>query len=154
MRGKDLDTLGNVGVTDTTTVYTLINRSNATHLFTISTDDNGSAWVCIGTDSGFEGKTTLCYSKINLTFENMTGRYDTGLNKDVVIFPDPVNDWLIIHSRSEQVIKLELYNMSGQIVMSVTNTDRISMKTFQPGAYIVSITYADNSVVTRKIIKE
>ncbi len=154
MPGKDMDTLGNIGVTDTTSVYTLIKRSNATHPFTISTDENGVVWVCIGTDSGFEGKSTLYYSNINLTFESIAGRYDTGINNDLVIFPDPVTDWLIIHSRSAQVTKIDLYNMNGQIVMSASYTDRLSLRSFQPGAYVIRITFTDNSVVTRKIIKD
>lgn len=67
-RGKDMDTIGNAGVTDTTTVYTLIHRGNASHLFPIKTGAKGEAWVCIGTDSGFEGVTTLYFNKIELSF--------------------------------------------------------------------------------------
>jgi hypothetical protein len=67
--GADMDTIGNVGVTDTTTIYTLIHRSNANNLFTITTGASGAVWVCIGTDSGYEATTTLYYSKIRLSFE-------------------------------------------------------------------------------------
>jgi hypothetical protein len=66
--GVDMDIIGNVGVTDTTTVFTLINRSNTTHLFTITTSASGEVWVCIGTDSGFEATTTLYINKISLSF--------------------------------------------------------------------------------------
>ncbi|MDT8324441.1 MAG: hypothetical protein RRA94_10035 [Bacteroidota bacterium] len=71
-RGADMDTIGNVGVTDTTTVYALTTRSNATHLFTVTTDGTGGAWVIIGTDSGFEGITTLYYNRIVVTFSDPT----------------------------------------------------------------------------------
>ena len=71
IRGVDMDTIGHVGVSDTTTAFTLINNNNYTHWFTITTDTNGEVWVCIGTDSGFEATTTLYYSIINLTFKVM-----------------------------------------------------------------------------------
>ncbi len=151
--GKDMDTLGNVGVTDTTTVYTLINRSNASHPFKISTDNQGSVWVCMGTDSGFEGRTTIYYTHISLTFEQVTGRSDTRLNYEPFIFPNPVNDWLFVGGRAEPVIKLELYTLSGQIVHSAINNDRLSLRDFQPGAYIVRITYADNYMISKRIVR-
>ncbi len=66
--GADMDTIGNVGVTDTTTVYALITRSNAAHPFTVTTDASGAVWVIVGTDSGFEGITTLYYNHIVVTF--------------------------------------------------------------------------------------
>lgn len=66
--GEDMDTIGHVGVSDTTTVFTLINRNNSTHLFTITTDSNGEVWVCIGTDSGYESTTTLYYNGITKYF--------------------------------------------------------------------------------------
>ncbi len=57
--GLDMDTIGHVGVSPNTTLFTLINRNNFTHLFSITTDFNGEVWVCIGTDSGFEATTTI-----------------------------------------------------------------------------------------------
>lgn len=66
--GADMDTIGNVAVTDTTTVYALIMRSNATHQFQVNSDANGNVWIIVGTDSGFEGVTTLYYNRIIVTF--------------------------------------------------------------------------------------
>jgi hypothetical protein len=65
--GSDMVAIGHIGVSDTTTVYTLIKRNNDSSPFTITTDEYGKFWVVIGTDSGFEGITTLYYSKIKLT---------------------------------------------------------------------------------------
>lgn len=33
----------------------------------VTTDSQGSAWVIVGTDSGFEGATTVFYDSIELT---------------------------------------------------------------------------------------
>jgi len=64
--GEDMAAIGHVGVSDTTTVFTLISRSNKADPCEVTTDENGELWVVIGTDSGFEGITTLYYSKIKL----------------------------------------------------------------------------------------
>jgi hypothetical protein len=64
--GTDMYAIGHVGVSDTTTVFTLIHRNNNSHPFVVNSDLNGEIWVVIGTDSGFEATTTLYYSKIKL----------------------------------------------------------------------------------------
>ncbi len=66
--GADMEVLGHVGVTDTTTVYTLIDRDNLTKPFSFTSDSTGVAWICIGTDSGYEGRTELYYNKIKVSF--------------------------------------------------------------------------------------
>ncbi|MCX6224148.1 MAG: T9SS type A sorting domain-containing protein [Bacteroidia bacterium] len=150
--GPDMDTLGHIGVSDTTSVFTLINRTNAGHLFTISTDDDGAVWVCIGTDSGFEGTTTLYYNKIILTFDNMTGENDSANFDDSMMFPNPVKDILVIKTGSREIRSIELINVNGQSVSAVRNSDRISVKNILPGTYSLRVTYTDNSSVTKKII--
>jgi hypothetical protein len=64
--GEDMIAVGHVGVSDTTTVYTLIKRDNNSQPVQVIADENGECWFVIGTDSGFEGKTTLYYSKVKL----------------------------------------------------------------------------------------
>jgi hypothetical protein len=64
--GTDMFSIGHIGVSDTSTVFTLINRNNDTHPFNFTSDLNGEIWVIIGTDSGYESTTTLYYSKIKL----------------------------------------------------------------------------------------
>jgi hypothetical protein len=59
--------IGHIGVSDTTTVYTLIRRNNFSDPIDVTTNEKGEFWVIIGTDSGFEGITTLYYNKITLT---------------------------------------------------------------------------------------
>ncbi|GAA4466669.1 hypothetical protein GCM10023189_49170 [Nibrella saemangeumensis] len=65
--GKDAMLLGHVGAGDDVNQYKLIQRSNKEQPFTAKTNDKGELWVIIGTDSGFEGITTLYYNKIKVT---------------------------------------------------------------------------------------
>jgi hypothetical protein len=66
--GDDVTILGNVGVADNTTEYTLITRRSQSSL-QAKTNNNGDIWVIIGTDSGFEGLTELYYSSVSITFK-------------------------------------------------------------------------------------
>ncbi|SOD93239.1 hypothetical protein SAMN06269250_4426 [Spirosoma fluviale] len=65
--GKDAIRIGDIGTGDSDEVYKLITRSNQTTPFKTRTNAQGELWLIVGTDSGFEGLTTLYYSKISVT---------------------------------------------------------------------------------------
>lgn len=66
--GANMYKIGTIGVSDNTTQYTQISRNNNSRLFSITTNSSGEVWIIIGTDSGFEARTELYYSKITITF--------------------------------------------------------------------------------------
>ncbi|GAB3886812.1 hypothetical protein [Spirosoma agri] len=66
--GKDAILIGNIGVDDDDADgYELITRSNADKPFVARSSSNGELWLLVGTDSGFEGLTTLYYSQIKVS---------------------------------------------------------------------------------------
>jgi len=48
--------------------FELKTLDNLAQPFSIKTDESGSVWLLIGTDSGFEGKTILYYNRISVIF--------------------------------------------------------------------------------------
>ena len=68
--GSNLVVLGHIGVAPNTTEYTLITRSNETTTtpFIARTNNLGELWIIVGTDSGFEGTTTVYYTKLGIVF--------------------------------------------------------------------------------------
>jgi hypothetical protein len=72
--GTNMITIGDIATANTTATYAIINRSNSIYNtpFEAKTNSSGELWLIIGTDSGFEGVTTLYYTKINvvLSFKN------------------------------------------------------------------------------------
>ena len=64
--------LGNIGAGDDATQYKLIQRSTAEPI-TAKTNGTGELWLLVGTDSGFEGLTTLYYNKIKVVAEVKPG---------------------------------------------------------------------------------
>ncbi|GAB3321602.1 hypothetical protein GCM10027299_16280 [Larkinella ripae] len=61
-------TLGNIGAGEDVTQYKLIQRTTPQPI-TVKTNDGGELWLLVGTDSGFEGLTTLYYNKIKVSAE-------------------------------------------------------------------------------------
>jgi hypothetical protein len=65
--GEHMTVIGDISVSATTTEYTEILRDNSsmnTPLI-VKSNSHGELWLVVGTDSGFEGVTTLYYTHIN-----------------------------------------------------------------------------------------
>lgn len=65
--GKDMYGIGTVGIDGEDFRYELIKRDNYERPFPITTGADGSIWLILGTDSGFEGLTVLYYNEIKVT---------------------------------------------------------------------------------------
>ncbi len=61
--------LGNIGVRDTTTVFTPISRNNLNKPMKLKTNGDGMLYLLVGWDSGYKGKTTLYIKTIIVRFE-------------------------------------------------------------------------------------
>ncbi|MBP1672215.1 MAG: hypothetical protein H6Q25_30 [Bacteroidetes bacterium] len=154
--GVDMDTIGHVGVSDTTTVFTLINRNNATHLFTVTTDENGEVWVCIGSDSGYESTTTLFYNQINLTFSEVVGLSDYNGSQNIIVYPNPTNDWVFV--KTNPILVGESYLIANQLGESIisghlqSEISGINLNGLPSGAYFLII--GNQEKRTFKVIKK
>jgi hypothetical protein len=153
--GVDMDTIGHIGVSDTTTKFTLINRNNTARLFTITTDSNGEVWVCIGTDSGFEGRTTLYYNKITLTFTNILGLDNFILTKEMIIYPNPASD--IISVKINPRLLGQNYKITdavGRLVLrDKLESEIISININELPFGIYFITIGENKMQSFKVMK-
>ena len=70
--GKEMIVLGNISNGMETDGYKLVNRSNGGEPVSVTANDKGEIWLCIGTDSGFEGLTVLYYDRIQTTISERT----------------------------------------------------------------------------------
>lgn len=69
--GNSTIILGDISTTPNNKDYVLIRRSNAsqnTAPFVVKSNAQGELWLIVGTDSGFEGTTTLYYTKVSAVF--------------------------------------------------------------------------------------
>lgn len=67
--GADMQVLGTVGIPGEEFSYQFIQRDNLQNPLELRSDASGNLWVIVGTDSGFEGTTTLFYNSITLRLE-------------------------------------------------------------------------------------
>ncbi|MGV3761168.1 hypothetical protein [Parapedobacter sp.] len=66
--GTDMVVIGDVANGTTDDIYTPIERTGG---FSAETDHQGVLWLVVGTDSGFEGRTTLYYTSIEVVLEEI-----------------------------------------------------------------------------------
>ena len=67
---------------------------------------------------------------------------------DLVVYPNPVRDVLSIN----QNVDLDVFDSTGRIIVSETNTNAIDASLWAPGMYTVCIAF-NNRVVVKRIIK-
>lgn len=64
--GADAVNLGNVSNGAETATYKLVQKANGGKPFVVKANEAGEIWVYVGSDSGFEGLTTLYYDRIRV----------------------------------------------------------------------------------------
>jgi hypothetical protein len=153
-RGTDMDTLGHIGVTDTTTVFTIIERSNKDHPFRILTDDSGEVWICIGTDSGFEGTTTVYYSRIEVSFDNATSISEEPVMPEISLYPNPARGTVTIVPEGSGLLQTEIIGMDGSIKLKYQHQNILHLGNLKPGIYMVRITTTQGTVIKKLVKRE
>jgi hypothetical protein len=89
---------------DGTSDYVLIQRDNATNPFYAWTSASGQLWLLVGTDSGFEGTTSIYYTKVAVELapvlnplqvirqnDTITLEWDTGILQNAATLRD---EWI------------------------------------------------------------
>jgi len=73
--GLDGQAIGDIGVASlddcdpSSSIYGLKNYDNSGNVFEVTADDKGELWLTLLTDSGFEGPTSLYFTKAMVTFK-------------------------------------------------------------------------------------
>jgi endo-1,3(4)-beta-glucanase len=75
------------------------------------------------------------------------------LDTKIVMFPNPVNNKLFIKSQSEDLIKIDIYSVFGNLVKSATkNLNEINVEDLSSGLYLIKI-YTLKESISKKLIK-
>ena len=138
--GPDMDTIGHVGVNDTTSVYTLKVNDNVGKPFSFTTNQDGEAWIVVGTDSGFESTTAIYYTNINVTFELITGIGELAPSVFVEVFPNPTTGPLQLQTKGSTVIQdMTVFDMRGKQVFQMRNPNSEIVLPLPAGIYFLHI---------------
>ena len=66
--GANMITIGNIATVQQSSEYTIVNRTNSVYNspFEVKSNSDGELWLIVGTDSGYEGVTTIYYTKVSV----------------------------------------------------------------------------------------
>lgn len=160
-----------------TKLQVILNRSSSANFTTIdiSTQDTGfktyyfdmtsnAAWTgtvndftlrckasAVGTELSFAGE--IFIDKIEIVSSNPLGVNDFSANS-ISILPNPVKNVLTIDS-SIGISKVEVYNVLGQQKIIQSNySNGVNVSNLSKGIYIARVYLEDNSISTKKFIKD
>ncbi|WP_300672137.1 GEVED domain-containing protein [Soonwooa sp.] len=108
--------------------------------------NNGASWIAVNVD--VDGAFNL-YGDCS-----MMGTTEANAQK-ASYFPNPVTDKLFIKSKKD-IANISIYNFAGQVVKSniKLNNEELNLTSLQKGNYLVTLSFADGSSDSFKIIKQ
>ena len=91
---------------------------------------------------------------LTVTIETKTGIEDI-LSEKLTIYPNPAKDELIIEHGELKIEKVEIYDLSGKIIVNcqLSTVNSINLSALPQGAYVLMI-YTDSGVTDKKVVKE
>lgn len=119
----------------------------------VHTVNNQVFWV----DPGFEVseiKIDPDYWLISKTAQVLeTPKMDN--SNDIIVFPNPFSDQLIIHVNGDKIIKnTRLFDISGNLILELQGEIRnLNLSSLYPGMYMLEINTSKGSVV-KKVVKD
>lgn len=69
----------------------------------------------------------------------------------VVVYPNPANEQLTISAGENRIEKIELYDITGRLVMSDTQQSTLNLQATPNGTYIIKV-YSLNGIETKKVV--
>lgn len=133
-----------------------------------------SGFMSQGDDPSNSGNTIFRATRYSLDYPAFTGRdltpgppielnshlneecsvlsVDEYLYSSILVYPNPVENILKIDSNSN-ISKIELYNLLGNKLRSVTNVNTIDLSSLSTGVYIAQISFG-NKTITKRVIKK
>ena len=93
----------------------------------------------------------------SIVFDNAVLSVDDVDFKDdpaIKLYPNPAKDYITVSTSSQGVLKLKVFNLLGQEVLSNEGTNRLNVSSLLTGAYIVKVYQEQNIVSTKKFFKK
>jgi hypothetical protein len=75
-------------------------------------------------------------------------------NSSIVIYPNPTKNELHIQNNGLNVELIEILDINGNLLMSLTSLENISVENLEAGLYFVLVKFDKGIIVQQKIIKE
>ena len=112
-----------------------------------------SIFFNFGTDGATAGEKTYYFD--NVAFGDFVLSDNNLFLEKINIFPNPANGFWNVSSKDATIIKVEIYNIQGQLVLSTqpkSNFEKISSEGFISGMYLLKVT-TEKGNKTFKVLK-
>ena len=149
--GLDAQSLGNIGLSTledcdpSSPVYGLKDFDNTENRFEVTSDENGELWLTLLTDSGFEGPSSIYFTKANVTFTQSDKSID-GFTVDLdfskpqpnvtsLFYDYPAGrelEWELTAESQETVALEEGGDVTGYLLYSYNRSDDTGMLLYTP----------------------
>ena len=91
--------------------------------------------------------------EINVSMKYVPCGIDENNAASISIFPNPAHDIIRIETRSIESVKgVDIFNSTGQMVLSTDNTE-INLSALPKGVYFISV-LTENQKIVKRIVKE
>lgn len=90
----------------------------------------------------------------NFCIQDVTGLGEIDLSNAVSIYPNPANETVTVFANNLEVTKIELLNIAGQVISTVTetaSTTKLNVSQIASGVYLVK-TYTTEGTATKQLI--
>ena len=95
-------------------------------------------------------------SSANVTFSEQCTGVEERDPETIALYPNPVGEVLSVESSSDNISRVELYDVFGKLVLSLcaeASSTNINVAGLHAGVYLVRITLRNGSVQTGKVMK-
>jgi hypothetical protein len=98
---------------------------------------------------------SIAFLGIGLTGNVSAGFFDNVKPETLKIYPNPVIDGTISITSDNEIERIEILSIVGQVVytqeLEPSNSVRLNIDQIQSGIYLIKVTYVDNTSDTKRI---
>ena len=90
----------------------------------------------------------------NFCITDVTGLGEINLSNAIAIYPNPANETITVFANNLVVTKIEVLNIAGQVISTVTetaSTTKLNVSQIASGVYLVK-TYTTEGAATKQLI--
>jgi hypothetical protein len=81
---------------------------------------------------------SLVFDNVKVTQQAVLGTSEASVKNQVAIYPNPATDYINVKTKSG-IINTEIYDATGRKVGSQLNSDKVDVRSLQPGNYIINV---------------
>ncbi|MGE3802336.1 MAG: T9SS type A sorting domain-containing protein [Candidatus Kapaibacterium sp.] len=153
--GSDMDTLGQVRHPFEDYNNHLIVKENTTHLFEMTTDENGEVWCIVGAESAFESNVAMFITSIGISFSLTSDISVESPVSSITLIQSQLQDYIQIGGvEAGEIESLSVFDLTGRERYRAENPESTIVPTedLNPGLYYLVVQIGGVRIVHRFVV--